>query len=148
MRKLNRRFVKKVKIFLLLLVIVLVLVLSVKYFFKNDFSSNGSISYDNYVIERGHSGKLEKYDPSHTVEGYKGGKDQAYYITGRITSKVDKGFILITFNLYDQNNKVLGTAVAGLSAVKKDKTYDFKALSLIESKYNDNIDHYKLKEIK
>ncbi len=149
MRRLNRKFKKVLVLFVVVLAIFLVIFLG-KSLLKHDSAADNdsSISYNDYVIEKGHFGKFEKYDPSYTVVGYKGGNEEAYYINGKITSKVDKVFVLITFNLYDQDDKLLGTAVAGLNGLKKNKTYNFKALSLIESKYNKEIDHYKLKDIK
>ena len=153
MKKIKKKYKRLFILFVVVLIVFLVLIIGKS--FLNDDSDTGdnsnktdSISYNDYVIEKGHFGKFEKYDPSHSVSGYKGGNDEAYYINGKITSKIDKSFILITFNLYDKDDKLLGIAVSGLNGLQKNKTYNFKALSLIESKYNKDIDHYKLKEIK
>lgn len=137
---LNKRTIIFISI---LLVIVGVYIFYVHLSNKTD----GEIKYKDYTILKGHSGSIEKYDPSHTVEGYSGSNDKAYYINGKITSDVDKGFTIITFNLYDENNKLLGTAVAGINKMKKDLKYDFKALSLIKGEDIEKIDHYKIKSI-
>lgn len=108
---------------------------------------DGKIIYGDYTISSGHYGKIEKYDPSMTVEGYKGDMNNAYYITGKIRSKDNKDFTVITFNLYDKSNKLLGTAVAGLNELKKGTIYDFKALSLVDSSNMQRINHYKIRSI-
>ena len=108
---------------------------------------SGEIIYKDYTIASGHTGEIANYDKSYTVDGFKGG-DKAYYIKGNITAGANKNFTVITFNLYDKKNNLLGTAVAGLKEIKKGKTYEFKALSLIEQKDIGKIDHYKIKNIK
>ena len=126
--------------------IALVVVIATVYFILIK-PKDGRINYGDYTILSGHYGKVEKYDPSMTVEGYKGDNNNAYYITGKIKSKDNKGFTLITFNLYDENNKILGTAVAGINELEKETIYDFKALSLVDSSNLQKINHYKIKSI-
>ena len=53
----------------------------------------------------------------------------------------------MTFNLYDKQNKLLGTAVGGLKEVKKGKTYSFRAIALVDDEDTLKIDHYKIKSI-
>lgn len=131
---------------IVLIILALAAVLMAIYFmFIKDTS--GQIVYNDYTIATGHYGKVEEYDKSYAVDGYKGGT-KAYYIKGNITSESSKDFTVITFNLYDKDNKLLGTAVGSLKELKKGKTYEFKALSLIEEKYITKIDHYKIDTIK
>lgn len=140
-----KKFFSKKPVMIILVILALVAVLIAIYFmFIKDTS--GEITYKDYTIATGHTGQIEKYDTSYTVDGYKGG-DKAYYIKGNITAGNNKKFTVITFNLYDKKNNILGTAVGGLKEIKKGKTYEFKALSLIEQKDIDKIDHYKIKTI-
>ncbi len=128
-------------------VVVAVIAVIVAIYFMFFKSYDNTIVYDDYTVANGHSGRIEKYDGSYTVDGYKGGS-KAYYVNGNITASADKKFTVITFNLYDKKNKVLGVAVAGLNEVKKGKTYGFKALSLINESDIDKVDHYEIKSIK
>ncbi len=130
-----------------LVLIVLVVVISTIYFTFIK-PKDVKIIYGDYEVLSGHYGKVEKYDPSMTVEGYKGDNNNAYYITGKIKSKKDKGFTIITFNLYDKSNTLIGTAVAGVNELKEGNTYDFKALSLVNSSDMQRINHYRIKSIK
>lgn len=132
---------------MVVLVILALIALGVAIYFLFIYDNSGEIVYEDYTIASGHSGKIEKYDSSYTVDGYKGDEYEAYYITGNITADEDKDFTVITFNLYDKENNLLGTAVGGLKEVKKGKTYAFKALSLVENKDVVKIDHYKIKSI-
>lgn len=126
-------------------VIIIVMVFIIIYCLV--FARNaGKLTYDDYTILDGHFGQVEKYDASHAVEGYKGDGKNAYYITGKIKAKSNKDFTLITFNLYDKSNKVLGTAVFGLNEMQKGRAYDFKAVSL-EKMNVMQVDHYKIKSI-
>ena len=131
----------------ILVLIILVTVVGAAYFTLIK-PKDGKITYGDYTILSGHYGKVEKYDPSITVEGYKGDNNSAYYITGKISSKQDKNFTIITFNLYDKSNKLLGTAVAGVNKLKKGNIYDFKALSLVDSSNVQRINHYKIQSVK
>lgn len=132
---------------IILIVILAIIVGGVFVYFKLMYK-NGDLEYGGFTVLKGHYGKVEKYDASHTVEGYKGSADKAYYIIGKVTSKNDVGFTVITFDLYNKKDKKLGVAVAGLSKLEKGKEYNFRALSLVEGKYTNEIDHYKLNSIK
>ena len=136
----------KNKYVIIAIALALVLIIGIIIFINIPRQNYDAIKYEDYTILEGHSGSIEKYDKSHAVEGYKGDGKEAYYITGKITAIRDKKFTIITFNLYDRGNKLLGTAVAGLNEVKKGKTYDFKAISL-EKIDLEKINHYKLKNI-
>ena len=137
---------KRLIIYVMVIILASLIALMLYSFFILD--PNGSIKYNDCTIDSGHYGKTEKYDPSNTIEGYKGSEDSAYYIYGKISCKKDKKFTLITFNLYDQNNKLLGTAISGINKIKKDTKYSFKALSLTNEQDTSKINHYKLKDIK
>ena len=104
------------------------------------------LKYEDYTVYKGLEGSIEEYDSSMAVDGYKA-SNNAYYITGKISSKADKGFSIITFNLYNKRNELMGTAVAGLNELKKDKIYDFKAIALVDGKDLKKIDSYKLKSV-
>ena len=135
----NKYFLITAFVIVLILIVLFILSLIPK-------TSDKEIIYGDYTILEGHFGRIEKYDPSHAIEGYKGDTKEAYYINGKITSSVNKKFTIITFDLYNKRNKLLGTAVAGLNEVKKGKTYNFKAVSLEKIDLN-TIDHYKIKNI-
>ena len=135
---------KTVMIGIIAVIVLMIGVIIYCLFFAN---VDQKITYEDYTILKGHFGRVEKYDPSYAIEGYKGDKKNAYYITGKITAEKNKSFTVITFNLYNKSNKKLGTAVAGLNEVKQGKTYDFKAISL-EKMNVKQVDHYKIKDIK
>ena len=135
---------KSVMIGIIAVIVLMIGIIIYCLFFAN---VDKKITYEDYTILKGHYGRVEKYDSSHAVEGYKGDKKNAYYITGKITADKNKNFTLITFNLYNKSNKKLGTAVAGLNEIEKGKTYDFKAISLEKMNVN-QVDHYKIKDIK
>ena len=136
------------KTVIIFLLVILLLTIGTIVYISLFGKSDKELKYGDYTIAEGHTGTIEKYDPSNTVEGYKGGTDKAYYITGNISSSKDKGFTVITFNLYDKDNKLLGTAVSGLNNLKKGKKYTFKALGLVTESDTNKISYYKLKDIK
>lgn len=107
---------------------------------------NKNLVYGDYTIYEGHKGTVEKYDQSLTVDGYEK-SDKAYYITGKISAKEEKSFSLITFDLYDKKDNLLGQAKAGLNELQKNKTYGFRALAIVTDKQVEKIDHYKLHSI-
>ncbi len=136
-------FKKLATVFIAFVIIAIVVVGGYLFIHPKD----GRIVSGDYTILKGHYGKIDTYDPAVAVEGYKGGLDKAYYVFGKIKSSKDKGFTVITFNLYDENNKLLGVAVAGLDHLKKNKAYEFKALSLTNSADMEKISYYKIKNI-
>ena len=140
-------FSKKPVIVVLVVFALIALAIVIYSLFIYDNDNDDAIVYENYTIASGHVGKLEKYDPSYTVDGYKGSTDEAYYITGNITASEDKDFTVVTFNLYDEKNNFLGTAVGGVKEVKKGKTYSFRAIALVDDEDTLKIDHYKIKSI-
>ena len=142
----EKGLIKRLVIVSLTLIILVVVASAIYFTFVKP--KDGKITYGDYTILRGHYGKVEKYDPSMTVEGYKNDKNNAYYITGKISAEENKSFTIITFNLYDKSNRLLGTAVAGVNELKKGNTYDFKALSLVDSSDLQRINHYRIKSIK
>ena len=81
-----------------------------------------------------------------TVDGYEP-SNNAYYVTGKISAKEDKDFSVITFNLYDEDDNLLGTAIAGLNELKKDVVYDFKALGILKADDVEKVDHYTLESV-
>lgn len=129
-----------------IVILILIALMIGIYFTYQNSDTKDQIKYDEYTIYDGHTGKIERYDPSMTVDGYAGG-DKAYYITGKISAKEDKEYSVITFNLYDKDNNLLGTAVAGLNELEKDKVYDFKALSLIKAEDVEKVTHYELEKV-
>ena len=144
-----KKILKKKQI-IITVAIILLIIGSVLIFLgqkKDTGNENVKIKYEDYTIYEGHKGSLEEYDPSMTVEGFKE-SEKAYYITGKISTKEDKEYTVITFNLYDEKDKLLGTAVAGLNELKKDEVYEFKALSIIEPEDLEKIDYYELQSVK
>lgn len=129
------------------IIIVALIAISIGiYFLYKDDNKTEAINYKEYTIHEQHTGKIEEYDPTMTVDGYEGG-EKAYYITGKISAKEDKSYSVITFNLYDKNDNLLGTAVAGLNELEKNKIYDFKALSLIKSEDVEKVVRYELEKV-
>ena len=51
------------------------------------------------------------------------------------------------YNLYDEDDNLLGTAIAGLNELKKDVVYDFKALSILKADDVEKVDHYTLESV-
>lgn len=131
------------KIVIILVSILLIFAIGCLVYFK---FVDKNVTFDDYTIYKGTIGKVEDYDSSKVVEGYKGG-DRAYYITGRVSSFNKKGLTVILFNLYDKNNKNLGTAKAVIDNMEANKKYEFKAVSLVEAQDVSKITHYKLKSI-
>ena len=99
-----KNFFSKKPVMIGLIILALAAVLMAIYFmFIKDTS--GEIIYKDYTIASGHTGEIENYDKSYTVDGFKGG-DKAYYIKGNITAGANKNFTVITFNLYDKKNNL------------------------------------------
>ncbi|MDO4369613.1 MAG: FxLYD domain-containing protein [bacterium] len=138
------KFVKSKSLFVTLIIVALFMIVAGGFLlFRED---SGDLKYEDYTVYKGLEGSIEEYDSSMVVDGYKA-SNNAYYITGKISSKADKGFSIITFNLYNKKNELMGTAVAGLNELKKDKIYDFKAIALVDGKDLKKIDSYKLKSV-
>ena len=138
------KFVKSKSLFVTLIIVALFMIVAGGFLlFRED---SGDLKYEDYTVYKGLEGSIEEYDSSMAVDGYKA-SNNAYYITGKISSKADKGFSIITFNLYNKRNELMGTAVAGLNELKKDKIYDFKAIALVDGKDLKKIDSYKLKSV-
>ncbi len=139
------KFLKEKSLIITIIIVALLMIIAGGLLLFRD-NSNSDLQYEDYTIYKGLEGSIEEYDPKMVVDGYKASKN-AYYITGKISSKVDKGFSVITFNLYNKKNELMGTAVAGLNELKKDKVYDFKAIALVDGKDIKKIDSYKLKSV-
>ena len=146
-KKINAKKLIKDKRFIAVVIVLVLVALGLIFFLgPNNNNESKKIRYEDYTIYEGHKGSFEKYDPSMTVDGFIANED-AYYITGKISTKENKSFSVITFNLYDEKDKLLGTAVAGLNELKKDKVYEFKALGIVKPENLEKIDHYELKSV-
>lgn len=138
------KFLKSKSLFVTLVIVAFFMIgLGGFLLFRSDSSD---LKYEDYTIYKDLVGSIEEYDSSMTVDGHNA-SNNAYYITGKISSKVDKKFTVITFNLYNKKGELMGTAVSGLNELKKDKVYDFKAIALVDSKDLKKIDSYKLKSV-
>ena len=144
LKNLKKIFNKKTIVTIIVIIALLIISLIIYFIYKEDEPKN--IIYEDYTIYSDHAGKIEKYDESMTVDGYEK-SENAYYITGKISAKENKDFSVITFNLYDENDKLLGTAVAGLNELEKNVVYDFKALGLLKANQVEKVDHYTLKSV-
>jgi len=144
---------EKKKLILIGVCVLLAIVLIILLFFvlgKGDSNPIGEkMTYENYTILEGHTGELKSYDKSLYVEGYQGSYGEAYYIEGTLkSSEIEKqDFVVIRFNLYDKKGNVLGTAIAGLNDVEKDKEYKFKAMSLTTDENAKKVYKYDIKKI-
>lgn len=127
-------------------IIIIMAIIYFKYFMNDEIKTNNDIKFNNYVITN-HIGNIDTYDESLYIEGYKGNYDYAYYITGKIKVDINSKFILITFDLLDKDNKVIGKAQAGLNDIEKNKEYEFKAISLEDEMTIQNVVGYKIKSI-
>ncbi len=71
------------------------------------------------------------------INGYYDEKTNSYYIEGYLKNNEneDYEYVYITFNVYDENNNILGEATADLSHLEKKGTWKFKAAySSVDSK--------------
>lgn len=127
-------------------IIIFMAIIYFRYFMNDKVEANNDIKFNNYQITE-HLGHLDTYDKTMYIEGYQGSYNYAYYITGKIKSDINSKFILITFDLLDKDNKVIGIAQAGLNSVEKNKEYDFKAISLEGEMTIQNVVGYKIKSI-
>lgn len=86
--------------------------------------------------------------PDYTIEGdVTGGYDEigfGYYIEGIVKNNTDKdkGYVQITFNLYDADGNQLGTALDNINNLKAGGTWKFKAIGM-----GDGIESYEFAEI-
>ena len=127
-------------------IVILLAIIYFRYSMNKEIKTNDDIKYERYTISE-HKGFLEAYDKTIYIEGYQGYYDYAYYITGNFKSLENENFILITFDLYDKDNNKIGIAKAGLNNIKKDKEYEFKAMSLEKEDIVKNVVDYKIKTI-
>lgn len=127
-------------------IIIIMAIIYFRFFMNDKVEANNDIKFNNYEITE-HLGHLDKYDKTMYIEGYKGSYNYAYYITGKIKSDINNKFILITFDLLDKDNKVIGIAQAGLNNIEKNKEYDFKAISLEGEMIIQNVVGYKIKSV-
>lgn len=141
---LKKIFNKKTIIPIVIVIALIIISIIIYLLYKNETPED--IVYEDYTIYSDLMGKVEEYDSSMTVDGYEP-SGKAYYVIGKISSKEDKDFSVITFNLYDKDDKLLGTAIAGLNELKKGKTYDFKALGIIDGTDVEKVDYYTLEKV-
>lgn len=140
---------KDKKIIILIISLIIFIGIGV-YFLLFNSQSDKSYTYDEFTINKGSIGELKEYNKTMYFEGYEGDYTEAYYINGSMTNNGSNNykFILITFNLYDKNNNLLGTAIAGINNVEGNKTYEFTAMSLTTTENAKKIVKYDLKSIK
>jgi RNA polymerase subunit RPABC4/transcription elongation factor Spt4 len=84
------------------------------------------------------------------LDGHTGSYDEygmGYYIEGTVQNNTDKeySYVQITFNLYDKDNALLGTAVSNVNNFEANGKWKFKAIGLNSS--DDKVTSYKFKEI-
>ena len=107
----------------------------------NSKSSNGGIA-DNGASNGSTvspTEKAEKVDKLELVDGAEGitTTHDAYslYFEGYIKNNTDKeyNYVSITFNLYDKNDALLGTAIDNVNNLKGGKQWKFKAMAFLTS---------------
>lgn len=86
------------------------------------------------------------------LEGYKGYSDEynfGYYIEGYVqnNSNWEYDYVQISFNLYDEEGVLIGTALDNINNLEAKGKWKFKAISLMDSEEVKNVASYKLKEI-
>ena len=70
----------------------------------------------------------------------------SYYIVGTVTNNTnkEKGYMQITFNLYDAEDNLIGTAIDNVNNLKPGGTWKFKAMALVDK---NEIARYELAEV-
>lgn len=93
--------------------------------------------------------KKEKLTLEDGYKGYKGNYDIGYYIEGYVKNNTSKeySYVQITFNLYDKDGTLIGTAMDNVNNLEANGKWKFKAASLTTSDETTQIASYKLKEI-
>ena len=133
-----------VSIFMVLPVLVFVGV--TVYFAFNDFDKVEMIEDGNYTVIDD-SFKID----NKTVKGFYDKETDTYYITGTIKNTLDdecRNYVNISYNVYDKEGNLLGTANAYIDNLGKGQTWKFKAYYTdIDSKdvvsYKlDTVEHY------
>lgn len=81
--------------------------------------------------------------------GYAGDYSMGYYIEGYVQNNFDReySYVQITFNLYDADGVLVGTALDNINNLEANGKWKFKAISLTTSDETQSIASYKLKEI-
>ena len=139
---------KIVSIVLIVVVLVILCILIYKAFMPKTENLIGKATINEVTIYENTKGKIEEYDKTMYIEGYKGKYEKAYYITGTIVSNVYYNNVIITFNVKDRKGNIIGSAVAGLTNVQKGKEYNFKALSTVEESDLNKIHSYEVVDIR
>lgn len=138
-------------IYLIIGIVLVILVggLLVYNVFLKDAQDKGPLTYDTYTVFKGHKGYLSEYDKTLYVEGYNGNYGETYYIEGDLatTNEKEVGFVIITFNLYDKNGRVIGEAYQGINHVVSGTAYHFKAVSTATTEVNKQVVRYDIKSI-
>ena len=133
-----------VSIFMVLPVLVFVGV--TVYFAFNDFDKVEMIEKGNYTVIDD-SFKID----NKTVKGFYDKETDTYYITGTIKNTLEdecRNYVNISYNVYDKEGNLLGTANAYIDNLGKGQTWKFKAYYTdIDSKdvvsYKlDTVEHY------
>ena len=133
-----------VSIFMVLPVLVFIGITA--YFIFSDYDETGIVEEGSYTIIDD-SFKLDNT----TVKGFYDKESDTYYITGTIKNTLEdesRNYVNISYNVYDKDGDLLGTANAYIDNLGKGQTWKFKAYySDIDSKdvvsYKlDKVEHY------
>lgn len=116
------------------------------YFTFNDYEKTGIVEEGNYTIIDDNF----KIDNT-TVKGFYDKETDTYYITGTIKNTLEdecRNYVNISYDVYDKEGNLLGTANAYIDNLGKNQTWKFKAYYTdIDSKdvvsYKlDTVEHY------
>lgn len=133
----------------LLIVLGAVLLLGIGFGTYYLITSNNQMKYEDFIIEKGNKGSFEIYNKSLYYEGYEGDYDKAYYITGSLKNNTGAyvSLAIITFDLYDENDKIIGVAKASVTNIGIDASKEFKAMSLTTTAKASKVKSYKINSI-
>lgn len=139
---------KIIMICISVLVLVLVCIGIYKAFSKGEGEKREDVVINDVKIYKNLEGTIEEYDKTMYVEGYQGNYEKAYYISGELRPDKDYANLLILFDVKDKKDNVIGTAIAGLTDVKKGGDYNFKALSTVKESDLDKIHTFEVSDIR
>ena len=97
----------------------------------------------------GTTSKKEKFTLLEGYNGYVGDYNIGYYIEGYIQNNTEKeySYVHVEFNLYDEEEALIGTASDTITNLEANGKWKFKASSLLTSDETTKVASYKLKEI-
>ena len=138
---------KKFIVIGLTIVVLILLCIGIYSIFSNK-QVREDVTIRGVTVYKDLKGEITKYDKTLYVEGYEGNYEKAYYISGKLKSDVDYDTLIVSFDIKDRKGNVLGSAIAGLTEIKKDGEYTFKALSTVKESDLNKIYNFEVSDIR